>query len=65
MPLKWEVPGGAVDLEDETIRNSAARELWEEAGLVVRHFVRRIREVGEWKVEDEEGDCDSRVVFCE
>jgi 8-oxo-dGTP pyrophosphatase MutT (NUDIX family) len=44
MPLKCEVPGGAVDLENDTILHGAARELWEEAELVVRRFVRRIRE---------------------
>ncbi|KIW31009.1 uncharacterized protein PV07_02694 [Cladophialophora immunda] len=33
-PLRWEVPGGASDLEDASILHSVARELWEEAGLV-------------------------------
>ncbi|WPG98776.1 NUDIX hydrolase domain-like protein [Acrodontium crateriforme] len=33
-PNKWEPPGGACDDEDETILYGAARELWEEAGLV-------------------------------
>ncbi|OAP64290.1 hypothetical protein AYL99_00262 [Fonsecaea erecta] len=33
-PLRWEIPGGACDLEDPSILHSVARELWEEAGLV-------------------------------
>ncbi|KAH8656009.1 NUDIX hydrolase domain-like protein [Tricladium varicosporioides] len=33
MPNLWEVPGGACD-EGETILNGAARELWEESGLI-------------------------------
>ncbi|KAK8101102.1 NUDIX hydrolase domain-like protein [Apiospora kogelbergensis] len=33
MPLRWEVPGGACDDEDETVLHAMARELWEEAGL--------------------------------
>ncbi|KAM0347386.1 hypothetical protein ACHAPU_004906 [Fusarium lateritium] len=32
-PNKWEPPGGAVDDQDESILNAAARELWEESGL--------------------------------
>ena len=38
MPNKWEVPGGAVDDDDPSLLHAAARELWEEAGLVARHF---------------------------
>ncbi|KAI0481083.1 NUDIX hydrolase domain-like protein [Xylariaceae sp. FL0804] len=33
MPLRWEIPGGACDAEDESLLHAAARELWEEAGL--------------------------------
>jgi len=33
MPLLWETPGGACDDDDASILHSAARELWEEAGL--------------------------------
>ncbi|RYO88519.1 hypothetical protein DL762_003725 [Monosporascus cannonballus] len=33
MPLRWEVPGGACDHEDETLLHAVARELWEESGL--------------------------------
>jgi 8-oxo-dGTP pyrophosphatase MutT (NUDIX family) len=42
MPDKWETPGGAADLEDPTLFYSTARELFEEAGLVltrVKHNV--------------------------
>lgn len=35
-PLRWEVPGGAIDAEDESILHGLARELWEETGLRVR-----------------------------
>src|SRR4051812_17959118 len=43
MPLRWEVPGGACDLEDETILHSVARELWEESGLTPRRMGRLVR----------------------
>ncbi|KAI1811282.1 NUDIX hydrolase domain-like protein [Poronia punctata] len=33
MPHRWEIPGGGVDREDESILHAALRELWEEAGL--------------------------------
>ncbi|KAI8948254.1 NUDIX hydrolase domain-like protein [Xylaria longipes] len=35
-PLRWEVPGGAIDAEDESILHGLARELWEETGLRAR-----------------------------
>jgi 8-oxo-dGTP pyrophosphatase MutT (NUDIX family) len=38
-PHKWEVPGGAVDDEDPTFLHAAARELKEEAGLIVKSWV--------------------------
>ena len=38
MPNKWEIPGGAVDDEDATVLEGAARELWEETGLVAKRF---------------------------
>lgn len=38
MPLHWEVPGGAVDADDESVVHGAARELFEEAHLVATHF---------------------------
>lgn len=42
-PNRWEVPGGSVDLEDETILHAVARELLEETGL---HAVAVVHEVG-------------------
>ena len=42
MPNRWELPGGAVDAEDVTILHGVARELWEEAGLVVEVFDQQI-----------------------
>ncbi|KAK4198053.1 putative nudix hydrolase [Triangularia verruculosa] len=39
MPLRWEVPGGACDLEDETVLHGLARELWEESGLLMTRAV--------------------------
>ncbi|KAH7244054.1 NUDIX hydrolase domain-like protein [Fusarium redolens] len=41
MPNRWEIPGGACDDEDETVLYGCARELWEEAGLRLRH-IRRV-----------------------
>lgn len=38
MPLRWEVPGGACDEEDETVLHAVARELWEESGLRAAHI---------------------------
>ena len=40
MPLHWEIPGGAVDEEDESILHGLAREIWEESGLLVTRVVR-------------------------
>ena len=40
MPLRWEIPGGAVDEEDESILHGLAREIWEESGLLVTRVVR-------------------------
>ncbi|KAK0719073.1 NUDIX hydrolase domain-like protein [Apiosordaria backusii] len=39
MPLKWEIPGGACDLEDETVLHGLARELWEESGLLMTRAI--------------------------
>ena len=36
MPLRWEIPGGACDFEDESLLHALARELWEESGLQAR-----------------------------
>lgn len=38
MPNRWEIPGGAVDDDDPSVLYGCARELWEEAGLVLRHI---------------------------
>ncbi|KAM5353979.1 hypothetical protein ACJ41O_000629 [Fusarium nematophilum] len=38
MPNRWEIPGGACDDEDPTVLHGCARELWEEAGLTLRHI---------------------------
>jgi 8-oxo-dGTP pyrophosphatase MutT (NUDIX family) len=43
-PNKWEVPGGAADPGDATLFHAAARELWEEAGLVVTRVRRAVTE---------------------
>jgi 8-oxo-dGTP pyrophosphatase MutT (NUDIX family) len=42
MPGRWEIPGGGCDYEDETILHGAARELWEESGLVATRVKRRV-----------------------
>ncbi|KAK3334418.1 hypothetical protein B0H65DRAFT_437273 [Neurospora tetraspora] len=39
MPLRWEIPGGACDPEDESFLHGVAREMWEEAGLVPKRMV--------------------------
>jgi 8-oxo-dGTP pyrophosphatase MutT (NUDIX family) len=44
MPNKWEVPGGAVDAGDASILHGAARELWEETGLLVTAFKKQVGE---------------------
>ena len=36
-PLKWECPGGCVDMTDASILHAVCREVLEETGLVVRH----------------------------
>ncbi|TID16853.1 ATP-dependent (S)-NAD(P)H-hydrate dehydratase [Venturia nashicola] len=42
MPHRWEVPGGGCDKEDPSILFGAARELWEEAGLVAASIGPRV-----------------------
>ncbi len=44
LPNRWEIPGGAVDPEDQTILHGAAREIWEESRLVAKRFVRLVTE---------------------
>jgi 8-oxo-dGTP pyrophosphatase MutT (NUDIX family) len=39
LPSLWEIPGGSVDSDDPTILHGLGRELWEEAGLVLRSVV--------------------------
>ncbi|KAK6080769.1 NUDIX domain-containing protein [Seiridium cupressi] len=48
MPLCWEIPGGAVDVEDESILHGAARELFEETGLVATRITRQVGGVQEF-----------------
>jgi 8-oxo-dGTP pyrophosphatase MutT (NUDIX family) len=38
MANKWEIPGGGVDQDDPSILYAAARELWEESGLVAKRL---------------------------
>lgn len=38
-PLLWELPGGRCESRDENVIASAARELWEESGLVATKVV--------------------------
>jgi 8-oxo-dGTP pyrophosphatase MutT (NUDIX family) len=49
-PNKWEVPGGAIDAEDESILAGCARELFEEAGLVATRLGPLLGEEGEPEV---------------
>ncbi|UKZ54327.1 hypothetical protein TrVGV298_008135 [Trichoderma virens] len=44
LPNRWEIPGGAVENDDSTILYGAAREMWEESGLVAKRFVRLVTE---------------------
>lgn len=44
MPNRWELPGGAVDADDPTILHGAARELFEESGLVAKRFTHLVAE---------------------
>ncbi|PHH77456.1 hypothetical protein CDD80_575 [Ophiocordyceps camponoti-rufipedis] len=46
MPNRWEPPGGSVDSADASILHAAARELWEEAGLVASRFRTRVSGLG-------------------
>ncbi|KAH9898958.1 NUDIX hydrolase domain-like protein [Xylariomycetidae sp. FL2044] len=44
MPLRWEVPGGAYEKEnDATVLHAAARELLEESGLAARRILGLVR----------------------
>ena len=44
MQNKWEIPGGAADDEDPTLFHGAARELWEETGLIAKRFTHIVSE---------------------
>ncbi len=41
-PLTWEIPGGSVEAQDESVLHGMVRELWEETGLLVTRVVRSI-----------------------
>ncbi|KAI1288551.1 NUDIX hydrolase domain-like protein [Xylaria venustula] len=41
-PLRWEVPGGTIDADGQTVLQGLARELWEETGLRARHISGRV-----------------------
>ncbi|KAH8901740.1 hypothetical protein GQ53DRAFT_800992 [Thozetella sp. PMI_491] len=41
-PLTWEIPGGSVDTQDQSVLHGMAREVWEEAGLLVTRVVRLV-----------------------
>ena len=51
MPNRWEVPGGACDEDDPTILHGAARELWEEAGLVAKRFTHLVTDSPDPEIE--------------
>lgn len=51
LPNLWEIPGGAVDPEDESILAGCAREVREETGLKVKH-IRRLVTEGEGGMEN-------------
>lgn len=39
LPLRWELPGGGCEAHDASVIASAARELWEESGLVAKNVI--------------------------
>lgn len=56
LPLKWEVPGGSVDIGlDVSLIYGAVRELWEETGLVARRVVRDLDVYHEFYEETADG----------
>ncbi|KAL7945826.1 NUDIX hydrolase domain-like protein [Trichoderma barbatum] len=51
-PLKWEPPGGSIDLSDPSVLSAAARELHEETNLVNAHFHTWVAMARELNAED-------------
>ncbi|KAI1375637.1 NUDIX hydrolase domain-like protein [Hypoxylon crocopeplum] len=47
MPNRWEVPGGAVDVEDPSILFGGARELLEETRFTAKRFMHVVNEEGQ------------------
>ncbi|KAF4589492.1 NUDIX domain protein [Ophiocordyceps camponoti-floridani] len=54
MPNRWEPPGGSVDPDDASILHAAARELREEAGLIVSRFRSRVSGLGHVRLDPNE-----------
>lgn len=59
LPLLWELPGGRCEPSDESIVAAAARELWEESGLVPNKV---IDVVGEYEWLDK-GEVWKKITF--
>lgn len=67
MPNRWEPPGGSVDPDDASILHAAARELREEAGLIVSRFRSRVSGLGrecDFFWNRNRSRCFFRAVFC-
>lgn len=52
MPNLWEPPGGAVDTDDTSILAGCVREVWEEAGLKVKHIKQNVTLGGSDDIKD-------------
>ncbi|KAK0108229.1 hypothetical protein ONS95_003049 [Cadophora gregata] len=52
LPNLWEIPGGSVESNDETLLHAVVREVWEETGLLVREINAQVWDlrVGEKRV---------------
>jgi 8-oxo-dGTP diphosphatase len=55
----WELPGGKVE-PNESPAEAAAREVWEETGAVLE---KTAVQIGEYTVEDEQGDSFHKAIF--